>query len=260
MLIPYTSMGKRDFSEAKAGGRRAARYIFEKHPELFSNNRIEMEPPIKKFMPTDRFTKEGSNEELLRVYMEGNDLDRATKVYEAMVERGKEVSNGTKEELLQMLAFNNHVQPISEDAKMVAEFQKSEPLPWESGCLAEKIYSGMDPITPAARVALLCGYASFRDSRQAQKMAEECRANGIKLPLVAHNLLIAHHFLAAGWEKSWGHVEKALNLMLEDGCRPDAGTIRAMLDFLFRAANRFGREAPGAKALEVMAEAREAIQ
>ena len=159
-----------------------------------------------------------------------------------------------------MLAFNNHVQPISEDAKMVAEFQKSEPLPWESGCLAEKIYSGMDPITPAARVALLCGYASFRDSRQAQKMAEECRANGIKLPLLAHNLLIAHHFLAAGWEKSWGHVEKALNLMLEDGCRPDAGTIRAMLDFLFRAANRFGREAPGAKALEVMAEAREAKQ
>ena len=256
MLIPYTSMSKRDFSEAKAGGRRAARYIFDKHPELFTNNRIEMDPPIKKFMPTARFTKEGSNEELLRVYMEGDDLERAIKVYEAMVERGKEVSNGTKEELLQMLAYNNHAQPFSEDAKMVAAFQKSEPLPWESGCLAEKIYSAMDPITPAARVALLCGYASFRDSRRAENMAEECRANGIKLPLVAHNLLISSKYLGAGWEKSWGHVEKALQLMLEDGCRPDAGTIKAMLNFLFRAANRFGRGPTGAKALEVMAEAR----
>ena len=255
MLTPYNTMSKRDFAQAKVGGKLAARYVFEKHPELFTENLIEMEPKIKKFMPTARFTKEGSNEELLKVYMEGNDLVRAIKVYEAMVERDKEVSNETKEVLLQMLAFNNHAQPHSEESNIVRKFGKEDVQPWEAGCLAEKIYSSMDPVTPEARVALLCGYASFRRNADAFKMMDECRANGIKLPLVAHNVLIASLSLAAEWDRSWANIEKQLKYMVEDGCRPNARTINSVLSALRRAANRFGAPV-GSKALEVMAEAK----
>ena len=39
-LIPYNSMRKRDFVMAKEGGRKSARYILDKHPELFMNNLV----------------------------------------------------------------------------------------------------------------------------------------------------------------------------------------------------------------------------
>ena len=256
MLIPFTTTSKRDFAQAKVGGKLAARYVFEKHPELFAENQIEMEPKIKKFMPTARFTKEGSNEELLKVYMEGDDLARATKVYEAMVERDKEVSNETKVALLQMLAFSNHAQPHSEESNLLRKFGREDFIAWEPGCLAEKIYGSMDPPPPEARVALMCGYASFRRSGDALKMRDECRANGIKIPVVGHNALIDGAGIASDWERSWANLEKNLKLMVEDGCRPNARTISSVLSTLRRAAIRFGSSVVGGKALEVMAEAK----
>ena len=39
-LIPYNSMSKRDFLMSKDGGRKAAKYIVNKHPELFLNNLV----------------------------------------------------------------------------------------------------------------------------------------------------------------------------------------------------------------------------
>jgi pentatricopeptide repeat protein len=78
----------------------SARYVFNKHPELFEKNRIEMEPPIKSFMPKTRFTKATANEELINVYLEGDDLDTACKVYEAMEEKGTEVFTDNGHDLL----------------------------------------------------------------------------------------------------------------------------------------------------------------
>jgi hypothetical protein len=40
-LIPYNSVSKRDYIMSKDGGRQAARYILNKHPELFNNNLVK---------------------------------------------------------------------------------------------------------------------------------------------------------------------------------------------------------------------------
>ena len=257
MLIPRDVGLKRDWAHAKIGGKLAAQYIFKKHPELFSENKIEMEPKIMKFMPrAARFTKEGSNEELLKVYLEGEDVVMATKCYEAMEEREKPVSNETKEALLQMLAFHNHAQPLSEEGNVLRKFSKEDEPSWESGCLAEKIYSSMDPVTPGAKVALLCGYTKFGRLNDAFRLMEECRADGIKLPVVARNLFIAQATLSGDWERTWGGIERQLKFMVADGCRPDARTIGAIMRTIQRATPRFGPSVTGGKALEVMAEAR----
>ncbi len=42
-LIPYNSLTKRDYIMSKEGGRRSARFILNKHPELFINNLVIME-------------------------------------------------------------------------------------------------------------------------------------------------------------------------------------------------------------------------
>ena len=46
-LIPYNSLHKKDFILSKDAGRRAARYVFDNHPELFENNLVYDEPKIR---------------------------------------------------------------------------------------------------------------------------------------------------------------------------------------------------------------------
>ena len=46
-LIPYNSIQKREYILSKDGGQRAARYVLEKHPELFEKNLIYDEPKIR---------------------------------------------------------------------------------------------------------------------------------------------------------------------------------------------------------------------
>ena len=46
-LIPYDSVSKRSYALAKDSGRRAAKYILDRHPELFENNLIYDEPKIR---------------------------------------------------------------------------------------------------------------------------------------------------------------------------------------------------------------------
>ena len=46
-LIPYASSSKKAYTLAKDGGRRAARFVLDRHPELFENNLIYDEPKIR---------------------------------------------------------------------------------------------------------------------------------------------------------------------------------------------------------------------
>ena len=46
-LIPYNSIQKREFVLAKDSGRKAARYVLDNHPELFTDNLIYDEPKIR---------------------------------------------------------------------------------------------------------------------------------------------------------------------------------------------------------------------
>jgi hypothetical protein len=46
-LIPYDSMSKRAYALAKDSGRQAARFVLDRHPELFEDNLIHDEPKIR---------------------------------------------------------------------------------------------------------------------------------------------------------------------------------------------------------------------
>ena len=46
-LIPYNSNQKRDYILAKDSGRKAARYVLDNHPDLFTDNLIYDEPKIR---------------------------------------------------------------------------------------------------------------------------------------------------------------------------------------------------------------------
>ena len=239
-LIPYSSNQKREYSNAKEGGRLAARYVFDKHADLFQGNQIEMHPPIKAFMPKTLFRKENASEEMLKVYLEGFDVERASKVYEAMVAKGDPVSNESKQSLLEMLAYFEHEPAPDEHIVEASRFQdepKKGSNAWETGCLADKIYSSMSPPTPEARAAMLCGLAKARSYNRTNEAYQECRANKVRLSAAAYNAAI---IMKGGREaeRNWRNVQLALKDMKASGVRPNAGTFLALLSVLQRISKR----------------------
>ena len=64
-LIPYNSMDKRIFLLSKLGGKEAARFVLNQHPDLFQDNLIEMQPKIKAFMPKLIITEKNATIDLL---------------------------------------------------------------------------------------------------------------------------------------------------------------------------------------------------
>ena len=71
-LLPYNNRRKDDYLMSKLSGKRAARFILDQHPELFENNLIEMDPPIKAFMPTAAaLTEDNASLALLDTYIAG---------------------------------------------------------------------------------------------------------------------------------------------------------------------------------------------
>lgn len=229
-LIPYNSIQKRDYMLAKEGGRKAARYIFDKHPELFEKNLIEMHPQIKAFMPKMKFDEEKANEELLEVYLQGFNLKDAVDVYKALEKKGVAIKEETTMRLLQMLAFHNEEEPLGEDHNLTAGMPKVEVNPWVNGGLAEKIYSKMDPITPEARATILCGMARHRQFQRGLKMYEECKANSVVLDTNGFNAALSC-CIAVGDNlgEVWSKTKEVLTEMRDAGCRPDVETVCSVL-------------------------------
>ena len=88
---------------SKEGGRKAARYILDKHPELFEKNLIEAQPPIKAFMPKSNISEKSASTELLQTYIEGFDVSGSTEVYEILKKKGIDVDLATKQKLLELV-------------------------------------------------------------------------------------------------------------------------------------------------------------
>ena len=64
-LIPYQLKDKREYVLSKESGRKAAQYIMNQHPDLFSENRIEADPPVNAFLPRVAYNRDNVTVELL---------------------------------------------------------------------------------------------------------------------------------------------------------------------------------------------------
>ena len=94
---------KRDLIMSKEGGRKAARYILNKHPEIFDKNLIEAQPAIKAFMPKSTISDKSSSVELLQTYIEGFDVAGSIEVYEWLKKKQIDVDLPTKQRLLELV-------------------------------------------------------------------------------------------------------------------------------------------------------------
>ena len=90
-MIPYTRGQKQDYLLAKHGGKRAARFVLNQHPDLFNKNLIEMQPQIKALLPKMTITRKNANPTLLESLIEACNVTDAKIVYDMLTKDNVEI-------------------------------------------------------------------------------------------------------------------------------------------------------------------------
>jgi len=255
-LTPYKGNTKRDFALAKEAGRKSARYILNKHPDLFHHNRIYAEPPITAFQPRAAYNRDNVTLELLDNLISSYQVTDAINVYAILKEKKKEVSENLRQNLLELVAFHNE-EDAEEEGYEARGAVKAEPPQWKTGGLAEQLYSEGGVASPQARLALLLGYAKYGNKKGALQMWEECKANQDPMPLEAYHAYL-NCFNMQGVEKTMVVVKETLAEIQSANLLPNTETLVSVLKVLMATSHGPEHQQSCQYALDCVAEFRQA--
>lgn len=236
-LIPYNSMMKRDYIMSKDGGRRAARFVLDTHPELFEKNLIEVQPPIKSFMPKIKISDKNASLELLQSYIEGFDVKGSIEIYEYLKKKKTSVDIATKQRLLELISYHNEKEEISDNHNEAAGIAKIRPEHWLEGNMAEQIYQDITGDVNAtaddktkANLSILCGMAKHRKRKEAwiyYEMSKNVKSLDRFNAGIACAPITGDDFFA-DWEKP----KQILMEMAAEGIKPDGITLIYLLNHI----------------------------
>ena len=255
-MAPYKGSTKRDFALAKEAGKKSARYILNKHPDLFHHNRIYAEPPITAFQPRAAYNRDNVTVELLDNLISSYQVTDAINVYGILKEKRKEVSEELRQKLLELVAFHNE-EETEEEGNEARGALKPDPPQWKTGGLAEQLYSEGGSASPDARLALLLGYAKFGNKKGAIQMWEECKVNQDPLPLEAYHAYL-NTFNMRGVEKAMIVVKETLADIQSSNLQPNTETLVCVLKVLLSTSQGPEHQQSCQYALDCIAEFRRA--
>eukprot|EP00088_Acartia_fossae_P055076 TRINITY_DN6395_c0_g1_i4.p1 TRINITY_DN6395_c0_g1~~TRINITY_DN6395_c0_g1_i4.p1 ORF type:complete len:673 (-),score=144.76 TRINITY_DN6395_c0_g1_i4:54-2072(-) len=233
-LIPYTQIDKREFWLAKESGRKAARFIAERHPHLFNKNRIYADPPITAFQPRSELNRDNVTPELLDNYITNLQVEDAITVYDLLKEKKKNLPKEMQQDLLELLAYNAEEEELTAENRITKGMIVSK-KEWASGGLAERLYSKLK--SPEARLTMLLGLAKYNQPERAKQMWDEMKANEDIVPLEGYNAIISvvtHADFAKLKDEVCGHLEK----MRSAGHLPNEETLVSCLATVARFAGK----------------------
>lgn len=173
----------------KESGRKAARYIVKKYPDLFKKPRPD--PEISAFLASSQLEfqrPENSTVEDLVELMEKGALQAAVEVYRDLRQKAPEtVSPALQQELLERLCYHNGDDAVESDLleeKWFSHFvQKETRRRWKVGGSAEKVFHDIQPKTSESYAVMICAMARFLYVEGATAMLEEMEQANLPVPV-----------------------------------------------------------------------------
>ncbi|CAG0923020.1 unnamed protein product, partial [Notodromas monacha] len=247
-LTPTSNYAKRAFALSKESGRKAARFIRDKHSEYFLHR--EADPFIEAwnsfisaaFAPNISLPEDLSSitEADLLVRIEAGDVDDCAKIYEAMLLGNKEMSIEVQQKLLEVLCFFNAQD--AQDPEFLEERwfsaqnqpKQSRKKIWRDGGLADEIFKSMpEPRSAQAYAAIIRGMAKHLQVEKAWHLFEETKSLRLLLDTETYNALIrVVNFLKDSNDLRWQLVTELLSEMRQASLRPNVGTLNAVMEAL----------------------------
>ncbi|KAF5301509.1 hypothetical protein FQR65_LT08812 [Abscondita terminalis] len=237
-LIPMSNLGKRTFAMAQEAGRKAAHWVRQENANLFQHQ--EAEPMIKAFAPKVIYNEDSvvTVADLNEVISNSYTCD-AVVIYKLLKSKDIDVPTETMQELLQLLCFYNHEEPLPEDFieerwfKQSSKGKERQRKTWKDGDLAEEIFISFDNPSAEAYSALIQGMAKHGQVDRAWQLFEEALSKNLSISVNSYNSIIGvANYLKEAYDLRWTFVLEILSLMNQAQVKPNLRTMNSILKTL----------------------------
>ncbi|CAG9769345.1 unnamed protein product [Ceutorhynchus assimilis] len=234
-LLPMNNLAKRSFAMAQEAGRKAAHWVRSQHPELF--NHQECDPPIEAFFPKMVYNENSEvTEEDLKNVIDRAQVSDAILINNLLKAKGLEITNETKQSLLELLCYNNSEDILDEEFIEERWFKQSSGIKdrqrktWKDASAAEEIFISIDKPTSDSYSAIIQGMAKFNQAARAYQLLEEAQEKGFELNIHAYNSIIkCANFIKENYDLRWSFIVNMLERIKQAGLKPNLGTLNAVL-------------------------------
>ncbi|XP_071946916.1 small ribosomal subunit protein mS39-like [Antedon mediterranea] len=253
-LLPRTVSERRRYLLSKESGKRTARYILNKYPELFKAYQHD-EPRIENYHPIGEYTTQEPSETALLERIIRRDVTEALAMHKQLSDADVKVSSEINNELLDLLCYYGSKNPPNEfddieKSLMVEETQEEELEVEESGKNDSKKYKGGNiwvDGNPAEELfenmekddrsynTMIQGMVKHRAFTKAFHLYNEMQEKGVKTDVDAYtSLLHAAAFIRYDHNQKWVIMEQLLKQMQLEGVQPTLATFNTTLERLTR--------------------------
>lgn len=233
-LLPSKKLDYRLYALSYESGKKTAMWIHNEHSNLFPKHLSN--PEIETFKPfyTD---KNQVSEEILLSAISQCKVSNALHIYKLL---DTNVSNGTKQALLELLCFFNNKEWVVKNLKFEQWFSSSKKnYIWKYELEINELFNFLknqdDPTAAAAYNIMLCGLIKYLKVNEAWELYEECKKKNIPFNLTTWNniiILFSKVFNKRKVKIEMEHVLKILESMNEDEIKPNIQTLNALLKMI----------------------------
>ena len=231
-LLPLKKTECRLYALSYESGKKTAMWVHKEHKDLFPKDLSD--PKIREFQPAIDYTdKSQVSEELLLGAIQRCNTSEAIEIYK-LIEN--DVSNETKQALLELLCFHNGEPNTSKQFPHEQWFYRhKDKKMWMHNSEIDKLYKFLtnqgSAAVAGAHNAMICAYAKWLKPEEAWLLYEQCKKENISLNVSTYNYvigLIPDHYERNNLKRK-DILYDILASMDKEGIRPNVRTLNAAL-------------------------------
>jgi pentatricopeptide repeat domain-containing protein 3 len=237
-LLPIRPALRNIYSLSRLSGKNAAKFILNKHPELF--HRDISEPKVRSFMPPEEYRDDMEfDENDLKWCIDNNDPINGIIAYNNLVKNKVALSNETILQFFELLCYTNEEKMLDQlDLERHYLLRETErqlvDQTWKTTGLVSKIFDQIKKDVDPVRVysAMIAGLSKFNEHATAKQIFEDFKESHPDAPLCeeAYNgLLNSVPNLNSSVESAHQAVENIVQHMESHSVMPDVRIFNSIL-------------------------------
>lgn len=222
---------------------------------------MEMDPPIKDFIPAKVYTEESEVEvKDLASLIEDVEVSDAILVYKLLQKGNVEIPAELKRSFFELVCYYNCEDPMDEDLLEERWFKANDGKErlrktWRDHDLAEQMFADLEPKDSKAFSTIIRGMCKYFQVEKAWAFFNDATARNIELDVEAFNAILnVVNFLKESTEMRYELILELLSHMRTSKIEPNLGTLNACMATISVMGGRAGVCNPRDYALQILSE------
>lgn len=242
-LLPTRPNESRIFMLSKLNGRKTAKFILNKHPELFL--RDDAEPKVEAYLPMEEFRADMEfTSDDIKWCIENNDAENGIIAFKYLEENKIKLDNELLLQFYELLCYTNEEKLADSNENLRSKLFSSESdrfmsYTWKKNGYAVKLFNQLKEQLPdqAARIhsAMIAGLLKFNEFQAAKKLYDDFVLNNPEQPLhlkAYNSLLKSLTFIHSSSITAFEAQEEIVKHMEANLVEPNLETFNAILGII----------------------------